>query len=181
MRGIVFTEFLDMVEARHSLAVVDAVIARAGIASGGAYTAVGNYPAAEMHALVGALAAETGTSTSGLLEAFGEHLAITFAAGYPQMFAIHRTAMEFLCRVEGYIHIQVRSLYPDAELPSFEVVERTDDRVVMVYRSPRAMSALAIGLIRGVGLHFGEPLAVTAEPLAVDGSAVRLVITRVAA
>ena len=181
MTGVIFTEFLGMVESRHSLTVVDAVIARAGVASGGAYTAVGNYPAAEMHALVGALAAVTGSSTAELLEAFGEHLATVFASGYPQHFATHRTAMDLVCAVEGYIHLAVRSIYPYAELPSFELVERTADRVVLIYRSPRAMSALAIGLVRGVGHHFGEPLAVTAEPLAADGSAVRLVITRVAA
>jgi len=56
MKGVVFTEFLDMVEAKFSADMVDDIIDDAKLASGGAYTAVGTYPHSEMVALGVALA-----------------------------------------------------------------------------------------------------------------------------
>lgn len=43
MKGIVFTEFVDMVEAQFSADMVDDILDDAAPASGGAYTAVGTY------------------------------------------------------------------------------------------------------------------------------------------
>jgi predicted homoserine dehydrogenase-like protein len=60
MKGIVFTEFLDMVETTISADAVDDVIEAAGVPSGGAYTAVGTYDHKEMVSLVGALSEVSG-------------------------------------------------------------------------------------------------------------------------
>ncbi|MCZ7680611.1 MAG: heme NO-binding domain-containing protein [Sandaracinaceae bacterium] len=60
MKGIVFTELLEMVEERYSLEVVDRIIERAELPSGGVYTAVGTYPHAEMGRLLRELSAATG-------------------------------------------------------------------------------------------------------------------------
>ena len=74
MKGVVFTEFLEMVEARFSADVVDDIIDAANLPSGGVYTAVGTYPHEEIVALVLALAQQTGLSVRDLLLVFGEHL-----------------------------------------------------------------------------------------------------------
>lgn len=181
MKGIVFTEFLEMVEATWSLQLVDAILGDAAPASGGAYTAVGTYPAGEMRALVGALAARTDGDVAGALRRFGEHLVGPFARRFPSFFAAAPDALRFLAGVDGYVHQEVAKLYPDAELPRFACEADAPDRLVLVYRSQRCMADLAEGLIRGIGHHFGEPLAVTREDLAADGSAVRFEIRRAAA
>ena len=81
-------------------------------------------------------------------------------------------------RVENVIHVEVKKLYPDAELPSFECTREGPDRVVMVYRSPRRLSDLAAGLIEGCAEHYGEALDVTRDDLSGDGQIVRFTITR---
>ena len=48
MKGMIFTEFLDMVEERFGLAVADRIIEAGGSSTGGAYTAVGTYDHREM-------------------------------------------------------------------------------------------------------------------------------------
>ena len=48
MKGIVFTEFLEMVEASYGLQTVDTIIENASLPSEGAYTAVGTYDFNEM-------------------------------------------------------------------------------------------------------------------------------------
>ena len=54
MKGIVFTEFLEMVEDRFSLDMVDDLIDDCDLPSGGVYTAVGTYSHEEIVALVSA-------------------------------------------------------------------------------------------------------------------------------
>ncbi len=44
MKGIVFTEFLDMVDSVYSPEVVEDIIEASELASAGPYTAVGTYP-----------------------------------------------------------------------------------------------------------------------------------------
>ena len=55
MKGVVFTEFVEMVEARFGLPMLDRIIEAAQLPSGGAYSAVGTYDHGEMVQLVGAL------------------------------------------------------------------------------------------------------------------------------
>lgn len=165
MKGVVFTEFLEMVEQKMSLAIVDQVLEKAKPGHGGTYTAVGTYPAEEMFALVGALAEVTSTPAADLLFTFGEHLFGRFVVGYPAFFQGVKSPLEFLARVDSYIHIEVRKLYPDAELPRFEAQVVSDRELHLTYQSPRRLSALARGLISGCGKHFGASLAVEQEDL----------------
>jgi Haem-NO-binding len=52
MKGVVFTEFIEMVEDRFSPEMADRIIERAKLPSGGAYTTVGTYDHGEMIQLV---------------------------------------------------------------------------------------------------------------------------------
>jgi hypothetical protein len=160
MKGIVFTEFLDMVEAQHSADMVDALIADAAPTNGGAYTAVGTYPAAEMGALVGALSRRSGVAAPELLRSFGRHVFGRFAVAYPTFFAGMDDVLEFLMRIESVIHIEVLKLYPDAELPTLEARRSGPGGLQLTYRSPRCMADFAEGLIEGAAEHFEQPLAI---------------------
>lgn len=179
MKGIVFTEFLEMVESQFSPDVVDDMIESTELKSGGAYSSVGTYDHQEIVALVRRLSELKKASVPDLLTAFGSHLFGRFVAGYPQFFEGKAGAFEFLEGVEDYIHVEVRKFYPDAELPTFDT-SREGDALIMVYRSPRRMADLALGLIVGCGEHFGEPLAVAREDVSGDGEVVRFIIRRAA-
>lgn len=175
MKGIVFTEFLEMVEQQFSLDTADEIIETTELESGGAYSAVGTYDHAEIVALVTRLGELQETSPSELLKAFGVHLFGRFVEGYPQFFEGTSTAFDFLGKVEGYIHVEVRKLYPDAELPTFET-KGDGETLTMVYSSPRRMGDLAEGLIRGCGRHFGSELSIEREDLSGDGREVKFTI-----
>lgn len=162
MKGVVFAQFLDMVEARFGLEVVDRMLLAAAPASGGAYTAIGTYDWRELVALVGELSREVGTPVPALLHAYGRHLFSVFVRAYPQFFAGASTAPEFLGRVEGFIHPEVHKLYPDAELPHF-VTCATEDGLTMQYRSQRPFADFARGLIEGCLAHFRTDAEVAME------------------
>jgi hypothetical protein len=179
MLGLVFTELLEMVEAKHSLAMVDALIAEVSPASGGAYTSVGTYPAEELGALVGAYAKHTGQSPVEVLQSFGEHLVGPFARRYPALFTRSRGTIDFLESVDAYIHLEVRKLYPAAELPTFQITREGDASLTMHYRSRRALGDLAVGIMRGVARHYGETITIERTRATSAGTEERFVVRRV--
>ncbi len=160
MLGMVFTELLDMVEARFSPELADRALQRADLPHGGAYTSVGYYPHQEIVRIVQAVSEESGHSPDVLIRTFGEHLLGRFARAYPELFAGKPTLYDFLASIDSHIHVEVHKLYPEARLPRFEVLDRGARHLRLAYRSPRKMSALAEGLIEGAAKHFGEPQAV---------------------
>ncbi len=182
MKGIVFTEFQEMVESAFGPAVADRMVVEANTPSAGVFTAVGTYDHTELVAMVVRLSAITGTPADTLVRAFGEHLFGRFAALFPRFFVGVTSAFDFLSAVESYIHPEVIKLYPDASLPRFEPLRISDQRMDLIYRSSRHFADLAEGLIRGCAAHFRQPLDVRREVIADDlgGQAVRFVLTRVA-
>ena len=168
MKGMVFTEFLEMVDSKFSSNMVDDIIEDSALPSGGAYTAVGTYDHSELVTMVGALALRTGLPTPALVNAFGLHLFGRFHALYPRFFGGVTSALDFLEGIETVIHTEVRKLYPDAQLPQFDCA-RNVDGLDMVYSSPRHFGDLAEGLIDGAMAHFGDAVSVNRVNLP-DGS-----------
>ena len=164
MKGMVFTEFLEMVESKFSADMVDDIIEDSDLPSGGTYTAVGTYDHAELVAMVGALAQCSGVPVPALVHAFGLHLFGRFYALYPGFFGGVSSALDFLEGIETVIHTEVRKLYPDAQLPQFDCV-RSASGLDMVYSSPRHFGDLAAGLIEGAVAHFGDVVSVSRHDL----------------
>ncbi len=165
MKGIIFTEFLGLVERQWDGDMVDDIIEACDLASGGAYTAVGTYDHREIVALVGELSERSEVPVPDLLQIYGEHLFGTLAKSYPHFVAKSGNLLDFLEGVESYIHVEVRKLYPDAELPSFET-KRVEPRVLeMIYRSSRHLDDVCHGLIKGAIVHFDTEALVEREPI----------------
>jgi Haem-NO-binding len=182
MKGMIFTEFLEMVEAKFSPDMLDRIFETADLPSGGAYTTVGTYDHAEMVELVTCLSRETGVSAPDLVRTFGTYLFERFRQTFPMYFEGVESTFDFLRQVPDYIHVEVRKLYPDAELPSFAHETPAPDRFVLVYHSSRPFSVLAEGLIKGCVAHFGEQIELAVEDLSGGrGTSARFSLTKRAA
>ena len=179
MKGMMFTEFLEMVEATYGLETMDRVIAGAQVPGHGAYTSVGSYDHAELLRLAERLAIETGKPLHELLVVFADAVFHLFTRRYASLIAGAASCFDFLGRIETYIHVEVRKLYPDAELPTFVYPRRDDDTLVMEYRSPRPMAIFAEGLILASIRHYGEPIRLAVDDLSDGrGTAARFTLTR---
>ena len=177
MKGLVFAEFLEMVENTFSLEIADRIIEESNLPSGGAYTSIGTYDHSEIIELVTHLSRMTEVPPGVLVEKFGEYLFGRFAEGFPEFFEGVDSAFAFLQNIEGYIHVEVRKLYPDAELPVFECGTPNPRSLVMTYRSKRPFADLAEGLIHACISHYGTPIEVARENLSDDGTAARFTLT----
>lgn len=181
MKGIVFTEFLDFVDARYGADMVDDIIEDASPANGGAYTSAGAYSFEEMGALVGALATRTGVPAPDLIRAFGARLCQRFVVKFPVFFDAETCLFDFLESIDGHIHVEVRKLYPDAEPPRFHVRSRSARSIDIDYASCRPLEALAEGMILAAAEHYGETVdVVRTRVCAPEGDMTRFSISRAA-
>ena len=177
MKGVVFTELLAMVEDRYGLEMVDRIIQAATLPSEGVYTAVGTYDFTELLSLVEQLSQQTATPVPKVVQDFGRYLFPRFTQAYPGLFANLTSSAELLRSVEGVIHVEVKKLYPDAELPSIVFQPTSDGRWQLDYRSSRPLADLCQGLIEACAEHYDEELVLQRiEEGNQDGSAARFII-----
>lgn len=165
MKGIVFTEFLEMIEKKFGLEMTDQVITSSKVENAGAYTAVGTYNHKDILVMVEALSSLVSVPPSALVKVFGTHLAKVFVRKFPDFFSSQKTVFDFLASIDNYIHVEVRKLYPEAELPSFWHKRISENRLELTYKSQRPFADLAYGLIVGCIEHYGEKIEVTYEDL----------------
>ncbi|MCA9470725.1 MAG: heme NO-binding domain-containing protein [Nitrospirales bacterium] len=179
MKGIVFTEFSEMVEEQFGEDMMDTIIEQSQLPSGGIYTSVGTYDYKEILQLVTMLSSLTNIDPPKLVFAFGEHLYKYFSAHYPAFFEMAPNAFDFLLSVESYIHVEVKKLYPDAELPHFDSRKLHPDQFEMIYRSTRPFADVAEGLITACCQHYDESITIQRTDIHDEkGTGVRFLLTK---
>lgn len=151
---MVFTEFMDMVEDVFSVDILEDIIEKSELPNGGAYTAVGTYDHQEIVRMTDHLSQAVDIPVSTLLEVFGKHLFGRFSQRYPSFFEGVTDPFEFLKNIDNYIHVEVKKLYPDAELPRFYHEQKSTNQLTMYYLSSRHFEDLAVGLVTGCLAHF---------------------------
>ncbi len=178
MKGMVFTEFLDMVEQHYSYELVDTILTKAVLPSGGAYTAVGTYSHQEMVELVNQFSRQTQIPVADAFIQYGRYLFTRFTQLYAHLLNNAQSAFDLLTSVQHHIHVEVMKLYPDAELPHFAWEQPSANQLIMIYQSERHMADFAQGLIEGCLAYFGEQATISRTLLSDDGSRVRFEITK---
>jgi Haem-NO-binding len=159
MKGLIFTEFLEMVEQQFDIRLADKIVQQPNIEFD-SYTAVGSYPHGQMVNLVINLSKETGIAIPDLLKAYGRHLFGQLANQYPKMIEGINDPLHFLEIIESHIHIEVKKLYPDSNPPSLIPQRISDNELKLTYKSHRQMADVAEGLILGCADFYNQPLRV---------------------
>ena len=178
MKGIIFTEFLEMVEDKFGLAVVDSIIEASNLPSEGIYTSVGTYEFNEMVSLIGNLSEEVNIDSGTLIHAFGHYLFSSLGKAHPEVIQNFTNPLGLLYAIEDHIHVHVQKLYPEAELPTFKILEKTDTSISMIYASSRGLYRLAHGLIEKCFEHYNNTATVSFELLKEDGTEVKFDIVQ---
>lgn len=159
MRGLIFTELYELVEETFGFELLDDVLLDLELTNDGAYSSTGNYPFSELLEILVKLHQHTKIPINSLLETFGEYLFKNLLGMHPE-FAISKNVLDFLDDVENYIHIEVKKLYPEAELPRFNIVSKDENSFKFYYISSKKLHYLAKGLIKGLSNHYNQPLEI---------------------
>jgi hypothetical protein len=165
MKGIIFTELLEMMEEEHGPSTINSILEKVKPESKGVYTSVGNYEHKELVDILHALAFETNSTINKLMRDYGYYLFNKFTSYYPGFFENKDHSLDFLESVDTYIHQEVKKLYPNAELPTFECNRLNHNSLEMIYSSIRRMEDFAHGLILACLDHFKQTGRITMHEL----------------
>jgi predicted hydrocarbon binding protein len=160
MTGAIFAELEKYVCARLGAHGWNDLRARAGLA-GKEYSILKTYPDEDAAALVKAAVDATGKPAAELLEDFGAFIAPNLLEMFWGAIAPDWRTLDVIEHTERTIHSVVRLENESARPPELHVERPTPDEVVIDYRSPRRMCALAIGIARGLAGHFQESIEVS--------------------
>ncbi|MGF1690751.1 heme NO-binding domain-containing protein [Photobacterium kagoshimensis] len=178
MKGIIFTEFLDIVENTFGLDVCQQMLDEAF--DEGCYTAVGSYDHKDLVKLILTLSKITDVPATELQEVYGKAVFTQLLASLPIPINDTTSTFDFIRKVEEHIHIEVKKLYPDATPPRFDFISEADSIMTMDYHSARCMSHVCLGLIQGCADHFNQKIQVEMKAIKPDQSHVRFHIQLVA-
>ncbi len=178
MKGIVFTEFLSMVEQKFGYETVDKIITESKVPNDGAYSAVGTYDHNELVSMVVALHKSSGIPIPDLIKVYGNYFFSVLRDNYGVFLNRVDNLFDFFDSIHDHIHVEVKKLYPDAELPAFDIESATDNQMVMIYKSQRKLSDFALGLMEEAAKHYNEEVSIEKSFMDEEGSEVRFVITK---
>ena len=160
MRGLLFTDFVDMIESRYSLALADEVLSVAGLTAGGAYTTVGVYEFREFALLVDRVVERVQHSRAEILVEFGRFHFHKLRRLYPHLMTGVNDTFALLDRADHPIHTTVTSVHAGAEVPQllFERLSATQAR--LEYRSPRGLAHIAEGIVLEAAAHYKQTIRI---------------------
>ena len=148
MKGFIFTNFLDFVEKNKGLEMVDSMISDCDLPSDGIYSAFLSYEYNELVTLLTYVSKKTNIKQEVLLEEFGRFVFPYLIGKHSYIVKEYSNPIDLLAGIENHIHIEVKKLYEDAELPTFSVAEKTKTSLSLIYTSSRGLTYFAIGLMK---------------------------------
>jgi heme-NO-binding protein len=159
MHGIILTELKKYVDSRVDTLGWNEILRQARVEPK-LYMPVGVYDDAEAVAIVAAAAQAVGIGVGELLEDFGEFIAPHLIELYKPLIRKEWRTLDLLLNTESNIHQVVRLRNPGAQPPQLRFVQTGPNELLFVYDSPRRMSSLAKGIIRGVAKYYGEAVRI---------------------
>lgn len=165
MKGLIFTNFLEMVSEKFSPEMVEKIIDASQLKNEGAYTEIGTYPYEEMVELITHLSEMTNISISDLQIAYGKYLFPRLKDRYAKFVTQTKSTFEFLQYVDTHVYAEVQKLYPESEHPHFECMTINPCCITLKYQSNRPFAKIAEGIMLGCATYFEENIQITSQDL----------------
>lgn len=179
MKGFIFTNFIDFVEKSFGLEMVDDMISNSDLKSEGIYTAFNSYEFSELQSMLNYVCTKSGLKPELALEEFGKFVFPYLMGKHSYIIENYEDPLDLISGIENHIHIEVKKIYEDAELPKFTLVEKTEKQIIIIYQSKKGLTFFAIGLIKQTLNHFKVKGSVSITEIVngKDNNAVKFTVT----
>jgi len=178
MKGVIFTEFISLVEDKWGLQMINDIIDDTHDPVNGSYVSVGNYDHHQLVDLVVALHKRTGIPVNELLKAYGKALFERLVNRYGHFKLKFTSAFDLFMNLEDMIHTEVRKLLLDSNPPRFTCEQIDENKLKMHYYSHRCMGPVAEGLMHGCAEFFNEEIDVEVLGTSEKGDSVEYLLTK---
>ncbi|WP_372751431.1 heme NO-binding domain-containing protein [Labilibaculum sp.] len=163
MKGIFFTELLEMTEKEYGIDITEKIIAELGVGNNGVYEATYDYPYTQFVEMCDILSNEVKNSVSDLVKNFGEYLFSRLVILFRPDFAGNTDVFEFLGQIDDFIHHSIQERFTKVEIPRFKAIQINDSTFQISCQSEEVLIDLAIGLFMGCQRFFNEELTLKTE------------------
>ncbi len=178
MKGILFTELIELIEISMGLEFTNKVIEDARLENEGAFTSIGTYSHYDMIKLLDSLSRHIKNPKEKVLISYGEYFFYRSSLLYPKQMSSCKDTFSLLLQLQEFLEVEVRKLNPDGAVPVVEANLTAPDCLHLLYSSHQKMSLLLEGAILGCINHFQEPITLSRENLDPDDSNVRFILKK---
>ncbi len=123
----------------------------------GPFIGPGTYPDSDFLKLVGGLLEKKGIAPEKGIRALGEYSFEKLLEKLPVSINQFNTPKDLILGLNDVIHIEVKKLYEDADLPYFEYEELNEKVLIVKYYSSRKLYPFVEGLLDGLVKYMGIP------------------------
>lgn len=155
MKGIIFNIIENFILEKYGEETFDAIIANCQLETTEPFVGPGTYSDNDMLEILRSATDKLGIDTASILRLIGQYSFSQLAGRYPNFVEPHDDAKKFLMTVDGIIHVEVRKLYQETQLPVFQYHDISQNSLTITYYSKRKLYTFMEGLIEGVAQHFG--------------------------
>ena len=161
MKGTIVKCLEELVTSQFSQEVWEKSLQDAGISESTVFWPMGNVDDLQVMDIITAVCTNLGITFEQAADAFGDYWVNVYSQRmYPLYYQRNPTARDFLLHLDQ-VHTEMTQRMEDASPPRFEYEWVNDNTLIMHYHSHRDLVDFVVGLARGVGKHYGEPLQVS--------------------
>lgn len=158
MKGIIFNIAEGFITDTFGEDSLEDIIANSDLETTEPFVGPGTYPDSDLIEIVKKSSEKFDMTVDEFMKELGCYTFDKLAERFPNFVEPYNHPKPFLKTVENVIHVEVRKLYQDTRLPTFQYAEPSDKELIITYYSERKFYALMEGLIEGVADYFGVPI-----------------------
>lgn len=178
MKGILFTELIEMMENLVGIELTNRIIEDANLPNKGAYTSIGSYSYKDMNRLLESLGRHVENPKEILLKSYGEYFFYRISQLHPEKIKLYNDTFSLLLQLHNFLALETRKLYPNAKIPLIKARQLSPEYMEVLYSSKQDMSFLLEGAIMGCNNYFQEQITIKREKLDDDSTKVRFILKK---
>ncbi|NSY32519.1 hypothetical protein DS891_02705 [Pseudoalteromonas sp. JC28] len=159
MRGVIFRGLEELVVEAIGMQTWDELL-EAHAPEGRVYVSPTSYPDAELFALAQGVADKLNKPLTDVLAIFGQSLFGFLAEKHKGISSKFTSFEELVLSIDSVIHMEVKKLYDEPNLPSIAAIVKDDKTIVLEYCSNRKLCFCAEGLLYGAAQFYSRKLKI---------------------
>ena len=159
MKGVIFNIAENFLEETYGEETLDEILSNCNLETKEPFVGPGTYPDSDLMEIIEKSSEKLSINQNELLVNLGRYAFEGLSSKFPNFLEGHSSAKSFLQTVDGIIHVEVRKLYKDTYLPTFQYLDPAPDKLTITYYSKRKLYGFMEGLIQGVAKHFNCTIA----------------------
>lgn len=164
MKGVIACCLADLVQTKFGKDKWETILVKSGLNPTTKFLCTQDIPDEAIMSVVQNTCDVLGITLTQAADAFGDYWVNDFATkvykAYYPFYPEDKSAKGFLLNMDS-VHKMVTRNVPNAHPPRFEYEWKSDNTLIMHYKSARGLVDFLVGLIKGVGRFYNEELNVT--------------------